>query len=123
MLGPSGQAAQSGGRSAGKSAPTAAAAAQVASLVRQAQEAKKRGELQGAAVKYWEALQLDRDNEEAHWGYAWVLAEQGKNFNARAEFQRVLQLTNDPERRREAGQAIDRLSTWRPERGDVRPNR
>ncbi len=78
-------------------------------LVQEAMAAKRDGRLEQAVVKFEAALLEEPDNEDAHWGLAWTLADQKKNAEAVAEFEKVLELTEDPMRRSEAEAAIERL--------------
>ena len=87
----------------------AAVGADAATLVEEAMEAKEAGKSDEAESKFRDALAADLTNEDAHWGLAWVLAQKGETQKAIVEFEEVLGLTIDPERRSEAQQAIDRL--------------
>ncbi len=78
-------------------------------LVQEALAAKRDGRLEQAVVKFEAALLEEPDNEDAHWGLAWTLADQKKNAEAVAEFEKVLELTEDPMRRSDAEAAIERL--------------
>lgn len=79
-------------------------------LVKEAITLKDLGQLDAAAAKCREALQSEPNNEDAHWVLAWVLAQQRKKAEARAEFQTVLQSTQDARRKRLATEAVARLS-------------
>ena len=70
---------------------------------------KKANNLEAAAAKFQQALQIDANNSDAHWGMAWVLAAQGKKPEARAEFEKVTKLSTDPKRTKDAQDALARL--------------
>jgi len=71
--------------------------------------AKGAGNMDEAAAKFNEALQIDPSNEDAHWGLAWVLAMQGKKTEAVAEFQKVVPTTTNAQRKNLGEAAIKRL--------------
>lgn len=71
--------------------------------------AKGAGKMDEAAAKFREALQTDPNNEDAHWGLAWVLAMQGKKQEAIAEFQQVVGSTGDARRKQMGQDALKRL--------------
>jgi len=87
----------------------APAAADPAALVAGGLAAKRAGKFDEAAAKLKEAIAQAPDNVEAHWGLAWVLADQGKDQEAIAHFERVIELTDDQEKVQEAQAAIQRL--------------
>lgn len=80
-----------------------------AALVDEGMAAKDAGDVDEAAAAFQEAIAADPSNEEAHWGLAWVLAQQKKNDEAIEEFEMVLEMTADPEHQSEAEAAIERL--------------
>lgn len=79
------------------------------SLVAEGMAAKRAGKLDEAVSKFQQALDQDPNSVDAHWGIAWALASQKKNQEAIAHFEQVLQLTDDPDKTREAKAAVDRL--------------
>ena len=80
-----------------------------ADLVAEAMAAKRAGRLEQAELKFQAALMEEPDSEDAHWGLAWTLADLQRKAEAIAEFEKVLELTADPERQSEAQAAIERL--------------
>ena len=60
-------------------------------------------------MKFREGVDTDPKNEEATWGLAWVLAEKSQKQEAISEFEKVLELTGDPAREKEAQSALRRL--------------
>ncbi len=80
-----------------------------ADLVAEAMAAKRTGRLEQAELKFQAALLEEPDSEDAHWGLAWTLADLQRKAEAIAEFEKVLELTEDPMRRSEAEAAIERL--------------
>ncbi len=80
-----------------------------ATLVEEGMEAKKAGDYRKAENKFRDALAADLTSEDAHWGLAWVLAGTGQKDEAISEFEEVISLTIDAERRSESEQAIKRL--------------
>ncbi len=78
-------------------------------LVAEGMAAKRVGKLDEAASKLQQAVARDPNSVDAHWGLAWVLASQEKNQKAIAQFEQVLELTDDQEKVREAKAAIERL--------------
>ncbi len=80
-----------------------------ATLVEEGMEAKKAGDYDKAENKFRDALAADLTSEDAHWGLAWVLAETGQKDEAISEFEEVISLTIDAERRSESERAIKRL--------------
>lgn len=84
-------------------------AADPAALVAEGLAAKRAGKFDEAAAKLKEAIAQAPDNIDAHWGLAWVLADQGKDQEAIAHFERVVELTDDQEKMQEAQAAIQRL--------------
>ncbi len=80
-----------------------------ADLVEEGMAEKRAGRFERAVLKFEAALLEDLDNEDAHWGLAWTLADQGKKSQAVAEFEKLLDLTQDPDRVSEAEAAIGRL--------------
>ena len=80
-----------------------------AQLVLEGTAAKRQGKLAEAAAKLQQAVGIDPANTDAHWGLAWVLAEQKKTTEAVAEFQKVVDLNADPTKVSEAQKAIARL--------------
>lgn len=86
-----------------------AEAKDAAALVAEATAAKRAGKLDEAASKYRQALAKARNNADAHWGLAWVLAGQKKNAEAVGHFQQVIKLSDDQKKVTEAKAAIERL--------------
>jgi tetratricopeptide (TPR) repeat protein len=82
---------------------------QTATLCAEAKALKDQGALPAAAALYRRALSLDSRCDEAHWGLAWVYARQGQRDEAVDEFLRVVELTQDAARRKEARAALTRL--------------
>ncbi len=80
-----------------------------ADLVAEAMAAKRAGRLEQAELKFQAALLEEPDSEDAHWGLAWTLADLRRKAEAIREFEKVLELTADPERQSEAEAAIARL--------------
>ena len=80
-----------------------------ATLVEEGMEAKKAGDSRKAENRFRDALAADLTSEDAHWGLAWVLAGTGQKDEAIEEFEEVISLTIDSERRSESEQAIKRL--------------
>jgi len=95
--------------SAGASVLCAAPTGDVEALCREGKARKDAGDLEAAAAAYREALRLDPASEAAWWGLAWVCRKQGLAAPAAEAFRRVLELTDDAERRREAQAALERL--------------
>ena len=102
-----------GGPGAGRPMPgmreEAGPVSAAADLVEEAMAEKRAGRMAQAVSKFKKALLEDPDNEDAHWGLAWTLADQQKNSQAIAEFEKVLELTQDPIRESDAEAAIERL--------------
>ena len=71
--------------------------------------AKREGNLELAFTRYIAVLLRSPDHIEAHWGIAWILAQQGENEAAIEHFQAVVQLSDDPEKIRECNAALARL--------------
>lgn len=107
MAGPGATGGPAGGPPPGMGGPPGGADA--TALVDEGMAAKDAGDLDEAADKFGEAIGVDPNNEEAHWGLAWVLAQQGEAEEAIAEFEMVLELTLDAKRQSEAEAAIERL--------------
>ena len=80
-------------------------------LVAEGMAAKRNGDLDGAAGKFREAIQLDAEHVEAHWGLAWTLVEQTERQEAIEHFRRVVELTEEETRKRQARAAIERLQS------------
>jgi len=83
--------------------------ADAGSLVAEGMAAKAAGDYAKAESKFRDAIAVDITNEDAHWGLAWMLAGLRQKEEAIAEFQEVIELTIDPERRSESQAAISRL--------------
>lgn len=83
--------------------------ADAGSLVAEGMAAKAAGDYAKAESKFRDAIAADIANEDAHWGLAWMLAGLRQKEEAIAEFQEVIELTIDPERRSESQAAISRL--------------
>jgi len=88
---------------------TGAPATSEEDLVAAGMAAKRAGRLDEAASTFRQAIQHDPDNVDAHWGLAWVLADQGKKPEAVAEFGQVAEMATDQTMRDEAKAAIQRL--------------
>ncbi len=82
---------------------------QITRLLDEALQAKKAGDLELSFTKYIAVLLSDPENVGAHWGLAWVLAIKGEKEAALEHFGKVAELSDDPERVREARAAIARL--------------
>ena len=98
-----------------------ARAADAEALCRQAKALKDAGQLEAAAAAYREALRLEPQFEEAHWGLAWVYRKQGLRDPAVAEFSKVVELATDPNRAREAREALQRMGAPAPDRPTLGP--
>ncbi len=83
--------------------------ADATTLVEEGMEAKKAGDSRKAENRFRDALAADLTSEDAHWGLAWVLAGTGQKDEAIEEFEEVISLTIDSERRSESERAIKRL--------------
>jgi len=80
-----------------------------AALVKEGLTAKKAGQLDKAVSSLKAAIAQEPGNVEAHWGLAWVLADQEKNEEAITHFKKVVELADDPQKKTDAQAAIDRL--------------
>ena len=80
-----------------------------AALVAEGLAAKRTGKFDESTAKLKEAIAQAPENVDAHWGLAWVLADQGKEQEAIAHFEVVIELTDDREKVQEAQAAIQRL--------------
>jgi hypothetical protein len=80
-----------------------------AQLLKEALEAKHKGDLELAFTKYIAVLLKEPQNVEAHWGLAWVLASKGEKEAAVEHFQAVAELSDDSARVKEAKAALARL--------------
>jgi len=80
-----------------------------AQLLKEALEAKRKGDLELAFTKYVAVLLKEPQSVEAHWGLAWVLASKGEKEAAIEHFQAVAEQSDDPARVREAKAALARL--------------
>ena len=107
MPGAGGPMPGAGGPMPGAAAPTMGADAD--SLVDEGMAAKAAGDYDRAESKLRDAIAADITNEDAHWGLAWILAGLRQTDEAISEFQEVIELTIDEERRSEAQAAISRL--------------
>lgn len=95
---------------AGTPAATATApSAEAAGLISAGMSDKQQADYTAAAAKFKQALALEPNNADAHWGLAWVLADQNKKPQAIQHFQKVIQLSPDATRRSQAQEAITRL--------------
>ena len=97
------------GAGAGPPAAPTGPAVTVDELVEQGIEDKNAGRLEYAEKKLHAAVLQEEDNEDAHWAFAWTLAAAGKKAEAIAEFEKVLELTDDAKRTSDAKAAIRRL--------------
>jgi hypothetical protein len=97
------------GAADGGSAPPPAATPDAAQLLREALEAKRKGDLELAFTKYIAVLLREPESVEAHWGLAWVLAAKDEKEAAREHFSQVIRLSQDPARVKEAKAALARL--------------
>jgi len=70
---------------------------------------KHEGNYDQAAAEYRNLLAADPNNADAHWGLAWVLAEQGKRDQAKAEFEKFISMSSDQAKISEAKAAVGRL--------------
>ncbi len=89
----------------GASPPSAGAPGSTA----QALALKHEGNYNQAATEYRNILAADPNNAEAHWGLAWILAEQGNTVEARGEFDKFIELSDDQARISEARAALERM--------------
>jgi hypothetical protein len=80
-----------------------------AALVKEGLAAKKAGQLDKAVSNLEAAIAQEPDNVDAHWGLAWVLADQDKNQEAISHFKKVVELTDNPQKKADAQAAIERL--------------
>jgi tetratricopeptide (TPR) repeat protein len=78
-------------------------------LLNEAVVLKRRGQHLAAEKLLHEAIELNPRNVEAHRVLAWTLAEQRKTDAAAAAFRKVIELTDDPDVKREAEAALRRL--------------
>jgi len=78
-------------------------------LAAEALELKRGGRREEALLKAREAAALDPTNAEAHWIAAWVLAQQGQNAEAIAEFSLFCEVAAGDPRMPAARAAVDRL--------------
>ncbi len=83
--------------------------ARASDLLSQAVVLKRRGQHGDAEKLLHEAVELDPRNAEAHRVLGWTLAEQRKTDAAAAAFHKVIELTDDPDVKREAEAALRRL--------------
>ncbi len=70
---------------------------------------KRMGQSDEAVAKFREALAADSKNEDALYGLAWALANQGKKAEAAGYFQQVVEITKNPTREKEAQDALKRI--------------
>ncbi len=70
---------------------------------------KHEGNYDAAAAEYRNVIASDPNNADAHWGLAWILAEQGKTDEAKAEFEAFLGLSDDQAKMKDAEAALQRL--------------
>ena len=82
---------------------------EIARLLKEGLAAKRAGNLELAFTRYVAVLLRDPTSVEAHWGLAWVLAAKGEKEAAVEHFQKVVELSTDPQRVREAKEALARL--------------
>lgn len=94
---------------AGPAGATKPPAGDAAALVKEGLAAKKAGQLDKAASSLQAAIAQEPDNVEAHWGLAWVLADQKRNGEAVSHFRKVVELADDAQKKTDAEAAIDRL--------------
>lgn len=80
-----------------------------AALVDEGLAAKKAGQLDKAVSSLKAAIAQEPDNVDAHWGLAWVLADQEKIEEAVTHFKKVVELTDDQQKKTDAQAAIGRL--------------
>ena len=107
--GPPGMGMGAGGPGAGPPAAPTGPAVTVDELVEQGIEDKNAGRLEDAEMKLRAAVLEEEGNEDAHWALAWTLAAAEKKSEAIAEFEKVLELTDDAKRTSDAKAAIRRL--------------
>ena len=109
---PGGSGGAPGGAGAMGGAPAmggGGAAQDPAALVEEGMDSKQAGDLEGARSAFEDALAADPANEDAQWGLAWTLAQQGNKAEAIAGLQKVAAATQDAKRKSEAQKAIKRL--------------
>ena len=70
---------------------------------------KHQGNYDAAAAEYGKVIAADSENADAHWGLAWILAEQGKTDAAKSEFETFLELSDDQAKMKDAEAALQRL--------------
>ncbi len=70
---------------------------------------KQRGNYDAAAAEYRKIIAADPEDADAHWGLAWILAEQGKTDEAKGEFETFLGLSDNQAKMKEAEAALQRL--------------
>ena len=80
-----------------------------AALVEEGLTAKKAGQLDKAVSSLKAAIAQEPDNVDAHWGLGWVLADQKKIEEAVSHFKKVVELTDDQQKKTDAQAAIERL--------------
>ncbi|MBM3498737.1 MAG: tetratricopeptide repeat protein [Armatimonadetes bacterium] len=97
------------GQGAGEPPTSPARVVDSTQLLREALEAKRKGDLELAFTKYIAVLLREPESVEAHWGLAWVLASKGEKEAAIEHFSQVAALSKDPARVKEARDAVARL--------------
>jgi len=70
---------------------------------------KQQGNYDAAAAEYRKVIAADSEDADAHWGLAWILAEQGKTDEAKGEFETFLGLSDDQAKMKKAEAALQRL--------------
>ncbi|MGQ9732427.1 MAG: tetratricopeptide repeat protein [Candidatus Zipacnadales bacterium] len=85
----------------------------VGNLLTEALAAKRAGNLELAFTKYMAVLQAEPNSVEAHWGLAWVLATKNEKEAAIEHFQKVVELSHNPQQVKEAKAALIRLKGGR----------
>jgi tetratricopeptide (TPR) repeat protein len=107
-----------GGAAGPAAGPTAAPkpAGDAQALAKEALRLKHAGQYDAAAAKFSEVLAADPKNALAHWGMAWIMAEQGTTYKdadkiakAKSEFKTFLTLSKDAKKVAEARRALKRL--------------
>ncbi len=86
----------------------------VTTLCEQGLALKRAGDLERAVAAFEQALALDPNSVQAHWGLAWVLAARGRREEAVREFRLVVDLSPDDDLVAEATAALRRLGAPLP---------
>jgi hypothetical protein len=89
--------------------PAKPPAGDAAALLKEGLAAKKVGQLDKAVSNLKAAIAQDPNNVDAHWALAWVLADQKKTEEAVSHFEKVIEFTDDQQRKNDAHAAVERL--------------